>query len=512
MKDSKDVTCPKCNHVFDLSSALKGSIESDLREKLREDFEQKEKLLKDSLSSKDEQITSLRESSARESQELREKLRLELSQEYQSLFAIEKADLQKQILQQKSQAANALRLEIELTNTKLALQEMQDKNDQKLELEVSKRLLTQEQDHALKVKQLHEANQANFLAFENEKAILKTNLEKDLTESIREKFIVDQKHLEERLAAEKLKSQEAQKNELEFRRLKVSLEEQKQTQELEFQRKLDEERDRIAEEVRQRTQTESAKIIDEQNLKMATLQRALDDARLKATQGSQQTQGEALELRLEEELARMFPNDEFEPVGKGVRGADLIHRVKSHSGKHAGTIVWEFKQTKNWSDDWVVKLKEDQRELSAELAAIVSSVIPKNHGQLGTTDGVWIAQPALAKALAQMLREQILHVFQARITNQIPADQKENVFKYLTGTKFKQSLEAEISTVSNLILDLQKEKRAFSRMWASREQQLNQLLALKGSLYGDLQGILGKSLPSIATLELEEPNPEEPGE
>lgn len=501
MSTHNTLTCPHCHKKVDLSEALSQDLEIAVRQKLEGQFLLKEETLKAKISTLEEDNLEALKKVEMEKLNLKKKLNDEIRTELTSKFNLENEDLRNQLQEQREKAKEAAAKDLELRKLKRELESQKYQQEEAIKERLEIELQNKAQEFAKKLIDVENSKKAALEAAELEK----TKLEKDLFISIEAKFKLTQQDLINQLEEERKKSDEAIKNELELRKQQRHLEDQQKNLELEIERKLDEERQRISEEIMKQAQLESAQIIEQKDLKMLELQRALDDARRKASQGSQQTQGEALELRLEDELSILFPQDIFEPVAKGVKGADLIQRVRSSTGKIAGTILWEFKQTKNWSDDWIYKLKEDQRELSAELAAIISSALPKDMKHLGAIDNIWISQPGLAKSLAHMLRDQILQVYQANLTNAIPSDQKENVFKYLTGTRFKQSIEGEIDTVNTLLEGLQKEKRSLTKIWASREQQLNQLLTFKAGLYGDLQGILGKSLPTIALLELPEP-------
>jgi hypothetical protein len=70
-----------------------------------------------------------------------------------------------------------------------------------------------------------------------------------------------------------------------------------------------------------------------------------------------------------------FPHDAITEISKGVRGADCIQEVFTPGGHCCGKILWESKRTKNWSNAWVDKLKEDQREAKADIAAIISQAV-----------------------------------------------------------------------------------------------------------------------------------------
>jgi hypothetical protein len=59
----------------------------------------------------------------------------------------------------------------------------------------------------------------------------------------------------------------------------------------------------------------------------------------------------------------------------------------------------------------------------------------------------------------------------------------------------------------NMKQDLEAEKRSLQRSWSKREKELERVIMSTSSLYGDLQGIIGGSLPTIQQLEL--PNTDE---
>ncbi len=117
----------------------------------------------------------------------------------------------------------------------------------------------------------------------------------------------------------------------------------------------------------------------------------------KIEQGSQQLQGEVMEIALERLLNEHFRHDEIVPVPKGVFGGDCLQKVRNTSMQECGTILWETKRTKNWSQSWLAKLREDQREAKASLAIIVSEALPDGINSFGCVEGIWICSWSFAK-------------------------------------------------------------------------------------------------------------------
>ena len=168
------------------------------------------------------------------------------------------------------------------------------------------------------------------------------------------------------------KIDEFQKTELALRKRERELEERANAQDLEVERKLDTERKTIAAETAQRV-TEKYRLQEQEREKVIRdLRNQLEDAKRTAEQGSQQTQGEVLELELEQFLGAAFPHDDIQPVPKGKRGVDVVHTVYTPTGYCCGTIIWESKRTKSWGGDWLAKVKDDQQEAKADVAVIIS--------------------------------------------------------------------------------------------------------------------------------------------
>ncbi len=240
----------------------------------------------------------------------------------------------------------------------------------------------------------------------------------------------------------------------------------------------------------------------EKDQTIASMQQKIEELKQKAEQGSQQLQGEVQELELENLLRVKFPFDSIEPVAKGEFGGDVLQRVISQSGQQCGAILWESKRTKNWSDGWLTKLREDQRTAKAEISVLVSQALPKGVESFDVLDGVWVTSPRAALPVATMLRHTLLEVSMARQVSEGQQTKTEMVYQYLTGPRFRHRVEAIVEAFSSMQSDLDKERKAIMKQWAKREEQIERVMGATVGMYGDLQGIAGKSLQEIAGLEL----------
>ena len=242
--------------------------------------------------------------------------------------------------------------------------------------------------------------------------------------------------------------------------------------------------------------------VAEKDQTIFSMQQKIEELKQKAEQGSQQLQGEVQELELENLLRSKFPFDVIEPVPKGEFGGDALQRVNTGSGTPCGSILWEFKRTKNWSDGWLAKLREDQRSAKAEVSVLVSQVLPKGVEAFDLMDGVWVASPRVIIPVAMMLRQGLLQLSQTRALSEGQHTKTEMVYQYLTGPRFKQRVEAIVEAFSSMQDDLDKERKVIMKQWAKRQEQIERVMGATVGMYGDLQGIAGKSLQEIEGLEL----------
>ncbi len=246
---------------------------------------------------------------------------------------------------------------------------------------------------------------------------------------------------------------------------------------------------------------------------ITSMQKQIEELKRKAEQGSQQLQGEVQELALEALLTAKFPMDQIQPVPKGEYGGDVLQRVAGPFGPPCGTILWESKRTKNWSDGWLVKLREDQRQAKAELAVMVSQALPKEVESFDLVEGVWVVHPKVALPVAMVLRQSLMEVASARQATEGQQTKMEMVYEYLMGPRFRQRVQAIVEAFSTMQEDLEKERKAIMKQWAKREEQIGRVMQATVGMYGDLQGIAGKTLQEIEGLEfqsLDAPTEENP--
>jgi hypothetical protein len=323
-------------------------------------------------------------------------------------------------------------------------------------------------------------------------------LEESLAAEAKAQFELQAKALQQALAAKEKILDKARTEELALRRHLVELEEAKKNQELDYQRKLDDERKRIEAQARALAGEEFNRREAQYKAQLESAQREAADLKRKLEQGSQQLQGEALELSLESLLAGAFPMDEIVPVPKGMNGADLLQRVRSPSGQVCGTIIWEAKQTKAWQPAWLQKLKDDQQACGAEMAVIVTAAMPKEAREPFVREAdVWVARVEAARPLAQALRSTLLELHKLRQANLGRSEKMELVYNYICSAQFAQRVKAVVDGFEAMRQDLEAEKNAMTRMWKKRESQLTRMTGSLLGVVGDLQGIGEDSLPQL---------------
>jgi len=310
--------------------------------------------------------------------------------------------------------------------------------------------------------------------------------------------------LNKTLLGQKESITEFRKNELDLRRKQQELEEAKENAELENARKLDEERAGIKAEALKKAEEEHRLKDLEKDKQMQDLKTALGDAQRKAEQGSMETQGEVLEQDFESHLKTMFVHDKIEPVSKGVAGADIIQTVRTPLGTESGILLWEMKNTKTFSNQWIPKLKQDMIQTRAAIAILVTVALPEGIERFGPLDSVWVSDPLSAIPLAMALREQLIALENSRKASEGKNEKMEFLYQYLSGTEFSQKIMGIVNAFQEMHTQLQKERGSMQRSWSKREKQLELIIKNTSGLYGDMQGIIGGTLQTIPELELDD--------
>ena len=309
--------------------------------------------------------------------------------------------------------------------------------------------------------------------------------------------------LHEVLKQRDVKLAEAQKAQAELIRKQRELDDAKREMDLTIEKRVQADLGKQREKAKKEAEEELKLKVMEKDQTITAMQKQIEDLKRRAEQGSQQLQGEVQELELEALLTAKFPRDAIQPVAKGEFGGDVLQRVFGPLNQSCGTILWESKRTKNWSDGWLPKLREDQRAAKAEIAIIISQALPKGVETFDFVDGVWIADPKVALPVALALRQTLIEVASTRQASEGQQSKMEMVYGYLTGPRFRQRIQAIVEAFSSMKEDLDREKKAITRQWAKREEQIDRVMQATVGMYGDLQGIAGKTLQEIEGLELQ---------
>lgn len=368
--------------------------------------------------------------------------------------------------------------------------------------DVDQELKKQQELFEKRLKSIQAEKQEADQKAEEEKRQLKMKLEKELSSKMQEKYELECKDLANQLQEQKQKAQLAQQKELDLLKKQRDLENQKQDFELLMKRKMEEERHTIATELKMRLEQESSLKLGEKEKELNDLKAQIDELKRKTQVTSQQLQGEILEIQIESLLRELCPDDNIEEVKKGVRGADVYQEILLQSGRKAGSVLYECKQTMEWGNQWVVKLKDNMRSRNADVGVIVSTILPKNVKFMDFYDGVWVCSPTMLKPLAMLLREGLIKAARAELVAATPQDQRDYLFKYMTSPKFIQKIQAVCEVSHQMKETLESEKRSLQKNWKKREQEIEVLEEQMINLYGELQGVVGKALPRVDVLEL----------
>jgi hypothetical protein len=472
------ITCPHCGQDFELSDALAGKIREHLKAELQQDVLRREGDLKKKLQALHEQEEAI----AKTREELEEQIQNGIKQRLKEIeekttkkvedkYTDQLKELQDNLKERDESIAAFREQERDLRKKQWQLEDSQ----KSLDLEISRRLDEEREKIRL------EANKELGTQYESQLTELKDNLDQ------RDKAI-----------------KEFRQQEIDLRKKQRELEEAKQDADLVIARTLDEERAKIQETAAQRIAEEHRLKDLEKDKVINDLRASLEDLKRKAEQGSMETQGEVLEQDFETQLMAFFPHDDIQPVPKGIRGADIVQYVRTPFGHECGILLWETKNTKAWSGSWIQKLKDDMVTTRATLSILVSVTLPESIARFGNLDGVWVTDPACALPLAATLREQLIAVSRERTISIGKNEKMEALYQYLAGTEFKQKIEGIVEAFTSMQEQLNQERRAMEKHWNHREKQIQRVIKNTVGLYGDMQGIIGGQIPTIAALELDD--------
>ena len=462
-----EIKCPSCGAIIPVSETISHQIAERTRAELKTESVRQQKAF------------AARENELKEKESALEKTiqgRLKAEQ----VKVAEAAD---------KKARYAVALEMEDLKRQAAEKDQKLSALQKTELELRKQK-----------RELEDREKTFELELQRKLGEEKEKIKSETAKEVRDSLSVEIRDLKAQTAEKDRKLAEAEKAELELRKEKRGLEEKGKKLELDVARRVDAERAKIQEDTARQLQEDYRLKDAEKDKKLQDAIRVNEELRRKLQQGSQQTQGEVLELELEELIKTNFPMDQIEPVPKGVSGADVVQRVMSRSGHLCGTIVWESKHTKTWNDGWLPKLKDDQRSVKADIAVLVSEALPKDCKGFGQYEGIWVSDTQSAVSLAVALRSQLVEVAMTKLAAIGKNEKMEILYEYLSGSEFRQRVEAIVEAFVGMQKDLQEERRVTERRWAQREKQIQKVISNTSGMYGDFQGLIGSSLQTIPLL------------
>lgn len=368
-------------------------------------------------------------------------------------------------------------------------------SEDKQKLDAEKAQLAKEAEQL----KLQAENQEQLLADKLRQA--KTQLEQEAIKKAAAEMQLQVEMLNKELTEKSQKLKESQQKELELLQLEKALKEREESQNLELEKRMLERQKEIEERVKKMEAERADLKIKELEKKLADQIALAETMQRKAEQGSMQLQGEVQELALEELLRAAFPFDTIDEVAKGVRGADCIQQVRNQLGQDCGRIIYESKRTKAFTNEWIEKLKTDMRAQQADIAVIVTEALPRDMDSFGFKDGVWICRFTEVRALSFLLRDSLMRINAALISQENKGDKMQMLYNYLTGNEFRQNVEAIVEGFAALREGIVRERAQMEKLWKEREKQLDKVLLNTTQFYGSIKGIAGNAIGDIKLLE-----------
>lgn len=360
-------------------------------------------------------------------------------------------------------------------------------------------LLKEKEAFEEKKRRENELFQERFEAkLKEERRTLEEKLKVKIATEQADQFAELQKELNEK--SEQIK--ELNRSKAEIEKLKREKEELKEAVEAESQKKLNqlltEEKDKIRKTEEERNELRVKELIKQ----LEDQKRLTEEMKRKQEQGSMQLQGEVQELAIEEFLAANFPLDTIEEIKKGARGGDCIQTVHTRTQQNCGTIYYESKRTKDFQPSWIEKFKADIRDKGSNIGVLVTEVMPSDMERMGLKDGVWICTFEEFKGLSTVLRESIIQLSSALVSQENKGDKMHLLYDFLTSNTFRMQVEAIVEGFSQMKADLESEKRSMQRIWKQREKQIDKVIVNTIDMYGSIKGIAGNAVQEVKALEL----------
>jgi hypothetical protein len=328
------------------------------------------------------------------------------------------------------------------------------------------------------------------------------NLEAELKIKLLDENSEVLKSMQEELNEKSLQLKELNRAKADIEKLKREKDEMRETLEAESQTRLNEiislEKEKIKRVEEERNEMKMRELVKQ----LEDQKKLTSEMRRKQEQGSMQMQGEILELAIEEWLTSEFPLDTIEEIKKGARGGDCIQMVNTRDAANCGRIYYESKRTKEFQSNWIEKFKNDMREKGVDIGVIVTEAMPAGMERMGQINGIWICKFEDFKSLAAILRESLIRVSLALVSQENKGDKMTMLYDFLTSSEFRMRIEAIVEGFTQMKAGLETEKRAMLKIWKEREKQIEKVVVNTIEMYGSVKGIAGNAIQSVAALEL----------
>lgn len=329
---------------------------------------------------------------------------------------------------------------------------------------------------------------------------------KELEEQTKQKLIKENEQMLEALKKENEeqneKLRELKKKEIEVLEIQKRMRDLEQDFDIKTKKLLLDKEAEMAEKLGKKAEESFEMKLRDKQKQIDDANKLIDELKRKSEQGSMQLQGETQELAIEEMLKSTFPFDLIQEVGKGMKGADLIQTVRNTRGEICGTIVWESKRTKEFQPLWIEKFKADMRQSGGDVGVIVSQSLPKDMDNFGLKEGLYICKFNEARSVAVLLRETLIRINEVSAAQENKGDKMTMLYHFLTGSEFKNHIEAITEGFTNMRNAIISERNAMERIWKEREKQIDKVLLNTSGLYGSIKGIAGSSIPEVKGLDL----------
>ncbi len=362
-------------------------------------------------------------------------------------------------------------------------------NSEKVKLDEQKQVLkTQkdQQDEQLKTQLAKQLAQATV------------KIEKAANESVAQKMNA----LAEENSQRKAENKDLKIKEVSLLKMQAQLKEQQEDFDLQMQKELLKSQSEIEEKIRLKEKDKYELKLKEKDKQLQDQKKLAEEMRRKAEQGSMQSQGEVQEMAIEEWLVRKFPLDTIQEIKKGERGADCLQIVHTRTQQNCGSIYYESKRTKAFQPTWIEKFKSDIREKNANIGVLVTETMPADMKRMGLKDGIWICSFNEFKGLCAVLRESVVQISTAIVTQENKGDKMGMLYDFVTSNEFKLQVEAIVAGFTQMKSDLESEQRAMRGIWKKREKQIDKVLSNTTDMYGSIKSIGDNVIQPVSLLEL----------